>query len=509
MEWLSGFEHYPNGAILYGSFGTLVVIHRQMIMTLFRIFVGRLTQSGVLEFRFPKKIAYAWYLQVGGSCDSFPWCSGTPPHKNHDSGCWQLHWSDRHWPITYVQRTTWEADTVEVAWVKNLMKAPHFLDLPILLPSETPHTNHCHASQIGLCPNQRSFGRIWDARLFGKYQVTRLTSLEMLLVFTKPALKGQISFGDDVAVFFSLKDTLQKRLAQNFDPKRFKILPLHSQVRCDCCHDWWDQLWHQVTTKCSQQKGPAGSTIIHIFQMLATACLLVTRTHRQNLKSCCFHFLSRHSEGTHFFCFILHVLILPSPALLFVAQVTPQQQQEIFEPAPSGVRKIVLTTNIAEVLSHIQCSVGGMYPLSFWYHICQGFEYPHFGLLISMWVRTTLASICPGSPTNGAWFLHSWWYQYVSIHNLCMFLKYTIIINCNHIITSISSNNSIITTIEHYMTKPVINININRWSKNLIIICQSLSNNQHIRSTQHIVHMIISSRHKLSNMAILVIISIS
>lgn len=52
-------------------------------------------------------------------------------------------------------------------------------------------------------------------------------------------------------------DTLQKRLAQNFDPKRFKILPLHSQV-------------------------------------------------------------------------------------------TPQQQQEIFEPAPSGVRKIVLTTNIAE-----------------------------------------------------------------------------------------------------------------------------------------------------------------
>lgn len=52
-------------------------------------------------------------------------------------------------------------------------------------------------------------------------------------------------------------DTLQKRLAQNFDPKRFKILPLHSQV-------------------------------------------------------------------------------------------TPQQQQEIFEPAPAGVRKIVLTTNIAE-----------------------------------------------------------------------------------------------------------------------------------------------------------------
>ena len=36
-----------------------------------------------------------------------------------------------------------------------------------------------------------------------------------------------------------------------------------------------------------------------------------------------------------------------SPTLL---QVTPQQQQEIFEPAPSGVRKIVLTTNIAEVL---------------------------------------------------------------------------------------------------------------------------------------------------------------
>ena len=29
-------------------------------------------------------------------------------------------------------------------------------------------------------------------------------------------------------------------------------------------------------------------------------------------------------------------------------QVTPQQQQEIFEPAPAGVRKIVLTTNIAE-----------------------------------------------------------------------------------------------------------------------------------------------------------------
>ncbi|CAJ1354280.1 unnamed protein product [Effrenium voratum] len=52
-------------------------------------------------------------------------------------------------------------------------------------------------------------------------------------------------------------DTLQKRLAQNFDPKRFKILPLHSQV-------------------------------------------------------------------------------------------TPQQQQEIFEPAPPGIRKIVLTTNIAE-----------------------------------------------------------------------------------------------------------------------------------------------------------------
>ena len=27
------------------------------------------------------------------------------------------------------------------------------------------------------------------------------------------------------------KDTLQRRLAQNFDPKRFKILPLHSQAR--------------------------------------------------------------------------------------------------------------------------------------------------------------------------------------------------------------------------------------------------------------------------------------
>jgi len=52
-------------------------------------------------------------------------------------------------------------------------------------------------------------------------------------------------------------DQLQKRLLQNFDPKRFKILPLHSQV-------------------------------------------------------------------------------------------TPEQQQEIFQPAPPGVRKIVLTTNIAE-----------------------------------------------------------------------------------------------------------------------------------------------------------------
>ena len=230
MEWLSGFEHYPNGAILYGSFGTLVVIHRQMIMTLFRIFVGRLTQSGVLEFRFPKKIAYAWYLQVGGSCDSFPWCSGTPPHKNHDSGCWQLHWSDRHWPITYVQRTTWETDTVEVAWVKNLMKAPHFLDLPILLPSETPHTNHCHASQIGLCPNQRSFGRIWDARLFGKYQVTRLTSLEMLLVFTKPALKGQISFGDDVAVFFRWR--IRCRSAWHRTLTRRDLRSYHFTHRC-------------------------------------------------------------------------------------------------------------------------------------------------------------------------------------------------------------------------------------------------------------------------------------
>ena len=53
-----------------------------------------------------------------------------------------------------------------------------------------------------------------------------------------------------------------------------------------------------------------------------------------------------------------------SPTLL---QVTPQQQQEIFEPAPSGVRKIVLTTNIAEVLRATRrnvCSGGGytLYP---------------------------------------------------------------------------------------------------------------------------------------------------
>merc|ERR1719392_593975 len=30
------------------------------------------------------------------------------------------------------------------------------------------------------------------------------------------------------------------------------------------------------------------------------------------------------------------------------SQVTPEQQQEIFEPAEMGIRKIVLTTNIAE-----------------------------------------------------------------------------------------------------------------------------------------------------------------
>lgn len=73
------------------------------------------------------------------------------------------------------------------------MKTPHFLDLPIMLPWGTPDTNHCYASQIGLCPNQTSFARISDARLFGKYQVTRLASLEMLLVVTKPTLKGYIN----------------------------------------------------------------------------------------------------------------------------------------------------------------------------------------------------------------------------------------------------------------------------------------------------------------------------
>ena len=50
--------------------------------------------------------------------------------------------------------------------------------------------------------------------------------------YTTNSQGTSISFGDDVlGSGLALQDTLQKRLAQNFDPKRFKILPLHSQVR--------------------------------------------------------------------------------------------------------------------------------------------------------------------------------------------------------------------------------------------------------------------------------------
>lgn len=59
--------------------------------------------------------------------------------------------------------------------------------------------------------------QVWRCYLLLQNQLSRATS---------------ISFGDDVlGSGLALQDTLQKRLAQNFDPKRFKILPLHSQVR--------------------------------------------------------------------------------------------------------------------------------------------------------------------------------------------------------------------------------------------------------------------------------------
>eukprot|EP00435_Cladocopium_sp_Y103_P060943 s2085_g22.t1 len=85
----------------------------------------------------------------------------------------------------------------------------------------------------------------------------RVTSRSILMFIDSDSSAASLVKGYSPKQDSAEIDTLQKRLAQNFDPKRFKILPLHSQV-------------------------------------------------------------------------------------------TPQQQQEIFEPAPSGVRKIVLTTNIAE-----------------------------------------------------------------------------------------------------------------------------------------------------------------
>ena len=69
------------------------------------------------------------------------------------------------------------------------------------------------------------------------------------------------------------------------------------------------------------------------------------------------------------------------------AQVTPQQQQEIFEPAPAGVRKIVLTTNIAEVNS-MTCGEGGQ---NAWSEGLVGFSLVQYWWFAKSFSRETLA----------------------------------------------------------------------------------------------------------------------
>ena len=94
--------------------------------------------------------------------------------------------------------------------------------------------------------------QVWRCYFLLQNQLSRATS---------------ISFGDDVlGSGLALQDTLQKRLAQNFDPKRFKILPLHSQVRLVLEAVPWlvgINFGSHQTLNAHNRSGQQGSTILH------------------------------------------------------------------------------------------------------------------------------------------------------------------------------------------------------------------------------------------------------
>lgn len=171
--------------------------------------------------------------------------------------------------------------------------------------------------------------QVWRCYLLLQNQLSRATS---------------ISFGDDVlGSGLALQDTLQKRLAQNFDPKRFKILPLHSQVRLVLVAVPWlvgINFGSHQTLNAHNRSGQQGSTILHFCTCYRLP--ISQKDAQTEFEVMLFPFFVKKGR-------ISRALSSIFRSCSSVAQVTPQQQQEIFEPAPSGVRKIVLTTNIAEV----------------------------------------------------------------------------------------------------------------------------------------------------------------
>jgi len=191
----------------------------------------------------------------------------------------------------------------------------------------------------------------------------------------------------------------------------------------------------------------------------ATACLSVKRTHRQNLKSCCFPFLSRRDAFLVLYPpFSGHALLLRRWPLNNSKKSLNQRHRECGRSCWPPTLPRYQGPHIQQRLH----SVGGrLYPLPlfFWpakslVRTAKDFSIPTLGSWFPCcWrVRTTLASICPGlSPTNGAWFLIFSIVGDINMY-LCMLIQYTdttIIINRSHIITSISNGDSIITTIEN------------------------------------------------------------